>query len=214
MIDCYLLKMNDSGDTLWARTYGGADNDYMSSVQQTPDDGFILAGWTESSANKDFYIIKTDSLGNIIWSGIYGGPGDDIAASISQTPDEGLIIAGATTSYGAGNHDVYIVKLRSDQTPVEDKGKALEPDDYLLRFNFPNPFNSSTTIEYSLAEASHVKIDIFDLLGCRVKTLVDERKRAGIHRITFDASDLSSGIYFYRLQAGDIVETRRMVLLK
>jgi hypothetical protein len=80
--------------------------------------------------------------------------------------------------------------------------------------NYPNPFNSSTTIEFGLPEAGRVRIDIYDLLGRRIETLVDEEKRAGQHRIVWDASGHSSGVYFYRIEAGDFVETKRMVYLK
>lgn len=80
--------------------------------------------------------------------------------------------------------------------------------------NYPNPFNSSTTIRYILREQAHIRIDIYDLLGCRVKTLVEEDKPAGAYTVIFDASNLSSGIYFSRIQAGDQIQTRQMVLLK
>lgn len=79
---------------------------------------------------------------------------------------------------------------------------------------YPNPFNASITLEYGLPEPGHVRIYIYDLLGRQVETLIDEYRQAGIHAITFDASRLSSGVYFYRLQAGDKEETKRMVLLK
>ena len=93
---------------------------------------------------------------------------------------------------------------------------------FSLSQNFPNPFNPVTTIEYELAEAAEVRLVIFNILGQEVARLLDETKRAGVHTITFDASDLSSGIYFYRLKAsptsvwraGDFVRTRKMVLLK
>lgn len=80
--------------------------------------------------------------------------------------------------------------------------------------NYPNPFNASTTIEYSLPEPSEVSIETYDLLGRKVKMLVDQDKRAGKHLVMWDASGHSSGVYFYWIEAGDVVETKRMVLLK
>ncbi|UCC79730.1 MAG: T9SS type A sorting domain-containing protein, partial [Candidatus Zixiibacteriota bacterium] len=80
--------------------------------------------------------------------------------------------------------------------------------------NYPNPFNSSTTIEYGLPEAGRVRIDIYDLLGRRVETLVDEEMQARRYHVVWDASGYSSGIYFYRIEAGDFVDTKRMVFLK
>jgi hypothetical protein len=80
--------------------------------------------------------------------------------------------------------------------------------------NYPNPFNPRTTIAYTLASEARVTIDVFDVSGRRVATLVDDVKGAGHHVAEFDASALASGVYFYRLTAGAFVEKRRMVLLK
>ena len=85
---------------------------------------------------------------------------------------------------------------------------------YELKQNFPNPFNPITTIDYALPSRSEVSLIIFDLRGREVVRLVDEEKPAGLHSARWDASNASSGIYFYRLTAGDFVQTRKMVLLK
>jgi hypothetical protein len=79
---------------------------------------------------------------------------------------------------------------------------------------YPNPFNAQTTIRFALPEPQNVRLTIYDLLGHQVQVVLDEHRQAGTHIVTFDASSLSSGVYFYRLQAGEMVETRRMVLLK
>ncbi|HTX18324.1 MAG TPA: glycosyl hydrolase family 18 protein [Bacteroidota bacterium] len=90
------------------------------------------------------------------------------------------------------------------------------PAGYALAANYPNPFNPSTTIEYTIPEASHVTITVFDLLGRSVAVLVDGGKTAGTSRVVFDASrlGLSSGMYFYRMQAGSFSETKKMMLTK
>ncbi len=88
------------------------------------------------------------------------------------------------------------------------------PDKYELFQNYPNPFNPSTTIKYDLPEAGFVTIKIYDILGREVSSLLNEEMKAGSHQINFDASSLSSGTYFYRIQAADFVETKKMVLLK
>ncbi|UCC78615.1 MAG: T9SS type A sorting domain-containing protein [Candidatus Zixiibacteriota bacterium] len=86
--------------------------------------------------------------------------------------------------------------------------------DFKLTQNYPNPFNATTTIGFMISESQFVKLTVYDLLGRQVKTLLEEYRQAGVHSVTFDASHLSSGVYFYRLQAGNMIETRRMVLLK
>ena len=83
-----------------------------------------------------------------------------------------------------------------------------------LSQNYPNPFNSSTIIEYNLPTASEVTIDIYDILGRRVETLVQGEQAAGSHQALWNASDAASGIYFYKIQSGDRINTRKMILIK
>ena len=83
-----------------------------------------------------------------------------------------------------------------------------------LSQNYPNPFNPETVIEYTLSNRSKVSLNIYNLRGQEIARLVNEQQEAGSHKVTWDASNVSSGIYFYRLQAGDFVQTRKMVLLK
>ncbi|HBZ37957.1 MAG TPA: T9SS C-terminal target domain-containing protein, partial [Balneola sp.] len=81
--------------------------------------------------------------------------------------------------------------------------------------NYPNPFNPSTVITYAVPQNGTVRLEVFDLIGRKVATLVDnERKAAGWYQITFDASNLASGIYFYRIVAGKHVDSKRMTLIK
>ena len=94
------------------------------------------------------------------------------------------------------------------------KGRPEIPGSYSLMQNYPNPFNPSTVIQYGLPERNHVKLEIFNVLGQRVAILIDNELEAGYHEITFDATHLPSGVYIYRLQASDYVETRRMLYLR
>jgi hypothetical protein len=93
------------------------------------------------------------------------------------------------------------------------KQEAL-PVRYALAQNYPNPFNPSTTIKFELPKASQVNLTVFDILGREVSVLVNERRDAGVYEVKFDAAGLSSGVYFYRLQAGDFTQTKRLLLLK
>jgi hypothetical protein len=88
------------------------------------------------------------------------------------------------------------------------------PQEFSLYQNYPNPFNPSTTIKYELPKALVVRLSVYDLLGREVSVLVNERRDAGVHEVTCDGANLASGAYFYRLQAGDITQTRRLMLLR
>jgi hypothetical protein len=88
------------------------------------------------------------------------------------------------------------------------------PKVFALEQNYPNPFNPSTTIRYQLPVASEVKLEVYDVLGKKIATLVNERQSAGSYQVVWNASGLSSGTYFYRLQAGTFVETKKMMLVR
>ncbi len=88
------------------------------------------------------------------------------------------------------------------------------PDEFRLEQNYPNPFNPATTISYELPFDEHVRLDVYNTLGEKLSTIVDESRVAGYYSEIFNASSLPSGVYFYRLQAGDFVATRRLLLIK
>ena len=113
--DVYLIKTNAYGDTLWTRTYGGANTDVGRSVQQTQDGGFIVAGYTLSfgAGGADVWLIKTDVSGDTQWTRTYGGQDYDWGYSVQQTQDGGYIIGGYTGPYGAGLCDFYLIKTNA-----------------------------------------------------------------------------------------------------
>ena len=93
-------------------------------------------------------------------------------------------------------------------------GNSSNPSNFMLYNNYPNPFNPTTTIKYSIPEASFTSIKIYNELGKEVSTLVNETKSAGTYEVEFNASNLSSGVYYYKLQAGSFTETKKMILAK
>jgi hypothetical protein len=117
--------------------------------------------------------------------------------------------------YSFSNYKL-IPRMNSDfvgvVTDVEDN--SITPVKYSLEQNYPNPFNPTTTIEYALPEAGNVKLAVFNILGQKIVTIVNEFKNQGVHKITFNAGNLPSGIYFYRLESGNFVQIKKLVLLK
>lgn len=104
--DICLMKTGRYGDSVWTKNYGG---DWVYSMGRTDDGGYVIVGETG-----DVYLIKTDSLGNTLWTRTYGGAEQDIGFKVKQTSDSGYIIVGGTRSFGAGSHDVYMIKTDPD----------------------------------------------------------------------------------------------------
>lgn len=130
--DVYLVKTDADGDTLWTKAFGGTQYDDGFSVEQTSDGGYIITGYTGSfgAGAEDVYLIKTNPTGNLDWSKTYGGTNMDRGASVRQTADGGFIIAGETLSYGAANHDLYIIKTDAVGDTLWTKVMGTTADNY------------------------------------------------------------------------------------
>ncbi|MDD5529905.1 MAG: T9SS type A sorting domain-containing protein [bacterium] len=208
----YLIKTDSSGDTLWTRTYGGTDQDYGRSVQETSDGGFIIAGETYSWGYRDVYLIKTDSLGDTLWTKLVGGNNIDWGYSVRQTFDGGYIIVGVTTSFGAGADDIYLIRLAKEEAGVEEKNQ-ISNIKYQIS-TYPNPLIQSTVICYSLPEYTNIQLTIHDISGRTLKTLVNGEKEAGSYSADLDAKGLKTGIYFVTLTAGKTKQTKKLILME
>jgi hypothetical protein len=88
------------------------------------------------------------------------------------------------------------------------------PEAFVLNQNYPNPFNPQTSIRFGLPDASNVSLKVYDLIGREVATLINERLAAGYHTVSFDGSQVATGIYFYRINAGEYRDVRKMILIK
>lgn len=110
--DVYLIKTDVRGNEEWSKTFGGSDTDVGYSVQQTIDNGHIIAGytWSFGAGKRDVYLVKTDDRGNEEWSKTFGGNKTDVGYSVKETIDGGYIVSGYTLSFGAGWYDVYLIK--------------------------------------------------------------------------------------------------------
>ena len=214
--DFWLVKTDENGNEEWNQIYGGIDNEWAYSVQQTTDEGYIIAGriYRIGPATTDALLVKTDEDGNEEWNQTYGENYAEVACSVQQTTDGGYIFAGWTESFGTGESDFWLVRLASlvgtgDNLVYTGKNNLL---------NYPNPFNPTTTINYSLKENTKVSLNIYNIKGQLVKTLVNEVLPAGEHSIIWDGSDsngnqVSSGIYFYKLNVNGKTEAVKKCLL-
>ncbi len=125
-----------------------------------------------------------------------------------------IFFVNSTTGWLVGNGGTILKTTTGGVSFVEETQIDAILTDYNLSNNFPNPFNPSTKIKYSIPQTSNVVIKIYDVLGNEIETLINEEKPVGTYELTWYAENLPSGIYFYQLRAGSFVETKKMVLMK
>ena len=165
-------------------------------------------------------ILLDENTGWIIGNGGVGRTFDGGQSWETFTPPHGLYwIYGGAYFTSANNgwlvgSNGHILKFEGGTNSVSDDDKEIIPKDFVLFQNYPNPFNPTTKISWKSAVGSWQTLKIYDVLGNVVATLVDEFKPAGNYEIEFDASRLSSGIYFYQLQTDEYIQSRKMLLLK
>lgn len=203
--------MNIAGESDWSETrsffvLAPADRFEVNQVNGNS----VELSWNDNSRIEDGYIIRRMVSPDTTFTTI-----DTLASNVEEYIDPGFdgntnYTYHVLAYYGDELSDAaeYSATLTSSETEVET------PAEISLFQNYPNPFNPSTVISYQLAESGDVALKIFDTMGREVAALVNRPQRAGLHAITFDASGLSSGTYFYQLKTGDFIQSRKMILLK
>jgi hypothetical protein len=222
--DYATIKYYSNGDTAWVRRYNGPGNggDVANAVAVDDSGNVYVTGFSEGSGyNIDYATIKYSSNGDAVWTSRYNGPGNsgDMAFDIA-IDDSGNVCVTGNSEGSVYNADYATIKYVQSSSDVKDETCERErPSELALSQNYPNPFNSSTKIEFTLAKSGFVNMTIYNLLGRRVRTLVSEQVSSGYKSVFWDAKneegeEVTSGIYFYKIQAGDLTQVRKMVLLK
>jgi len=155
----------------------------------------------------------------MIWEHTFGGSSADYGYSVQQTPDNGFIVTGSTYFSSVGS-EVYLIRLAPQGWDnflyggMPSAGTAVVPLKFSLVPPYPNPFNPTTVISFTLPAASRVSLQVYDLAGRSAMTLVNGWRDSGEHEVTFDGSELPSGIYFAKLTAGEFTAVQKLVLIK
>ena len=153
----------------------------------------------------------------VSWSALDMGLASPASATTKVLSVAGQIFVGSLQSANAMIESGFLADtlLRgSVTTGINEEHLSTLPTEFRLDQNYPNPFNPSTTIRYGLPNKTAVQLTVFNTLGQSVSTLVNGEQEAGYHEVKFDGSKLASGVYFYRIQAGTFVQTKRLLLLK
>lgn len=208
--DAFLIKTDASGDTTWIKTFGKNGWDFGLSVQQTSDEGYIIAGGIESyNDNKDVWLIKTDASGDTLWTKTFVDTGRSYAHSVQETEDGGYIIIGTKSD------NLWLIKTEADPSGFRISNNKILPTEYVLSQNYPNPFNPITMINYQISMTSDVELSVYTLLGQKVAVLVSEKQSAGSYQVQWDAPGFASGVYYYQMRTSEgFVRTKKLVLLR
>jgi hypothetical protein len=205
----YVIKTDESGDTLWTRKYGTGYNNSGQSIQQTLDGGYIVSG----TLDYDFCFMKIDTLGVVRWSIAYGGvPMLDIGYSIIQTSDGGYAAVGETFTPDSGyTSDVWLVRLGPESGIKENDYRHLSCAKIQV---YPNPFSGKTYIECKIA-SSEFEISIHDISGRLIRVFADSDSR----QIIWDCRDnyghgVPEGIYFVVIETPEFTKMKKAILLK
>ena len=110
--------------------------------------------------------------------------------------------------------DSIIVNIIEDLTAINTRELTAIPEDHSLYYNYPNPFNSSTKIKFALPKSETVKIEVYNIIGQKLQTLLNKSMPAGYHEVEFNGQNLYSGIYLYRIETGDWSDVKKMLLVK
>jgi hypothetical protein len=219
MSDAYYVKTDRDGDLVWQKTYGGTERDQVNTVVVTTDSHYVSAGLTESfgplAAN--MWLVKMDADGDTVWTATYGGNGDDRAYWGEETSDGGFILIGSTNSFGAPQHNVYLVKTRQDESGVSEGTPATKAE-YGLRA-LPVPSASDVILEFNMPATQAVKVAIYNLRGQELRVLARQIFEAGANQVTWDRADryghrVPSGMYFVRLTTTRGSETCKAVVME
>ncbi len=211
----------------------GANNDYFfsSKVKSLPVPPYIGYDYWKSDGTTDGTIQVSTNLGSgtsfvVLNNKMYNTSG---ATGIWETDgtEAGTtnIITGYTGIPFVFNNTVFFSKAEPATgielwyynpglTSVDERNTNQLPSAYTLQQNYPNPFNPTTNVVFQIPQSGFITLKVFDVLGREITTLVNEEKKAGSHSVQFNAAKLASGMYFYKLQAGNNIETKRMLLIK
>ncbi len=218
--DYCTIKYNNSGVQQWIARYTGSDssNDYCNWVAPDANGNVYVTGIVGDGVGNQQNIVTVgyNSAGVQQWVQTYNGIGNEFDSGNALTVDNQGNVYVTGGSDNIGNTDFVTIKY-SSTIGIQPISTEI-PDKFQLKQNYPNPFNPSTRIQFSIPNAAtdsrSVKLEIYDISGKLIRTLLNEDLSAGMYEIDFEASGLATGTYFYRLTTDNFTETKKMLLIK
>ncbi len=206
--DFLILKYSTEGSLVWDRIFNSGSNDGLYDICINEDNNIYASGISDNGCST----VKFSSDGNYMWDHIYKIKPNETSWGFSNgVTNNNLYVTG----YGIGNGsgcDIITIKYNT-LIGIQTISNEI-PKEFSLSQNYPNPFNPTTNIEFSLPKSGFVNITIYDAMGRKIETLVNQNLTHGTYKADWDAAKYPSGVYFYKLTAREFSETRKMVLIK
>jgi len=223
--DYATVKYDSSGNELWVKRFNCANGtDKPAAIAVDDSNNIYVTGRSGCGGvtAHDYVTIKYYPNGDTAWLRKYHGPvesGYDYAYALAVDTSGNVYITGESQGSGT-DYDYCTIKYTQTPSAVEDEtGGRERPSEFDLSQNYPNPFNPTTKIEFTLAKSGFATLQIYDVLGRKVRTLVSEELSSGYKSVLWDGKsedgkDVASGVYFYQLKVGDFSQPKKMLLLK
>ena len=214
--DIWVIKTDESGNEEWSHIIEGSENDSSTSICEAATDGYIITGFTNMNSIGQLWLININDNGEEIWNQTYSY-GDACVGNSIQLINDGYIIAGSYRPIGSEFMSCLLMRLNSEEVNLCEN--LIQYEDLKLD-NFPNPFNPTTTIEFSIQNNSRIELSIFNIKGQKIKTLTQNEFPKDQHSFIWNGVDesnnpVSSGIYYYLLKVNDQTEeVKKCLLLK
>ena len=215
--DFMTIKYDKNGNLKWTASYDGTDSGWDEAYSVLVDDsGNVYVGGRSNKANftgADYVIVKYDSAGNELWNVRYSRGGFSWPFKLRMDNDANLFIGGWSSMASPNGADFTVVKYGWTPVGVQVQGSYNSS----TSFSYPNPFSNETTIKYQLVHESKVSLTIHNLLGERVRTLIEQKQKKGNHCIVWNGKDdygnnVARGAYLYIIKTGEKIYTRKIIL--
>lgn len=216
-----ILKYDSDGNLDWDIRYSAPDivrHDVVGGAVDPAGNIYVVANVFADPAVEDYDVLvaKFNTAGGLVWTYTYasGAVGDDLAKTIRLDDANNIYVCGTSA-----DEELFVIKLAQSAAVAITDDLETFPTEFELSQNFPNPFNPATEIEFSLLRSGMIELDVFNVNGQLVRSLVHQELAAGRHRIAWDATDnfgraVASGVYFYRISTAGSAESRKMLLLR
>jgi len=209
------IKYSPDGNEVWLNEFSGdsTGTDGYTGYDIAIDNLANVYVIGQRYSNSDITTLKYNTAGSFQWAIYYNGLSNsqDVPVAVGVDPNGNVFSTGNSFDALSG-YDITIIKYVQTPTSLDDEENSIAS--FSLEQNYPNPFNPTTNIRYQVSSNTQVSLKVYDVLGNEVATLVNDYREAGSYEVNWNASNLSSGIYFYKLQSSSFVDTKKMILLR